>query len=95
MIRLWVFKLFFRFFPPSRVSVHTWRAGFQKVLFTQELRNELGLSLAVAKALTDDVLANRRIVLLVSKDQAETFVSRLNELGANARLLGKSVGAAA
>ena len=64
------------------VTVLGWKAGFQKVKFTELLKCDFGYSLSAAKAATDSVLDNHRLELSIPEAEYERLVPRLLELGA-------------
>jgi len=59
-----------------------WEIGFQKVKFTELLRDELGYDLSEAKSTTDAVLENRPVKLWLQDEAFERIVSELVALGA-------------
>lgn len=60
-----------------------WRAGLQKIPMTKLLREKLGINLAHAKGITDDVLKGKRIFInLDEREKAESLADELFEIGA-------------
>lgn len=68
------------------VTVLGWKAGFQKVKFTELLRSDFGYSLSRAKAATDGILDNRRLELSIPEGEYDRLVPRLVELGAKVEI---------
>jgi len=72
------------------VIVSGWNPGFNKVKFTEILRNDLGYSLSDAKNATDAVLENRQVELRASDLEVEPVIEKLQAIGAKCSLQNSS-----
>ena len=69
-----------------QVEFTGWRDGFRKVSFTQLLVGYTDLSLKDAKSITDNVLDNRVVKVLIKEDLVIDFVREAEEIGAISNL---------
>jgi hypothetical protein len=64
------------------IAVSGWNAGFQKINFTQKLRQEFDFSLSSAKVACDAVLDGQRLELHVQDSDYLQILTELIKLGA-------------
>jgi ribosomal protein L7/L12 len=65
------------------VKIIGWKEGLKKISMTKLLQKRLGINLAQAKDITDDVLYGKTIVLNINTDEdAKNLAAELYELGA-------------
>ena len=74
----------------ERVVLITWHLGMQKIAFNQLLGEHCGLTLALAKEVSDALLAGRRpMVEFQTEKQAGRFIAEARQLGVVAELVLK------
>jgi hypothetical protein len=72
----------------SVVEIIEWRPGCNKVEHTKLIKRSVGLDLAAAKKITDDVLAgHKRTVELQTEIEAKKLILDLDAIGFSARLI--------
>lgn len=69
----------------SKLLVEGWKIGFNKVAFTKLLQQEMALSLASAKEMTDQILDGKQITLAVSESELNRISDAMSDLGAMVR----------
>jgi ribosomal protein L7/L12 len=69
----------------SKLLVEGWKIGFHKVAFTKFLQQEMALSLASAKDMTDQILDGKQITLAVSESELNRVSDAMGDLGAMVR----------
>lgn len=63
----------------KRIRVSGWKVGFRKVSFTKLLM-DYNISLSEAKEITDKVLDNLEVSILVESSRAHEFIEKASEL---------------
>lgn len=72
------------------VRITGWRPGLRKVSLTQAIQGAAGLGLKDAKQLTDRILVGESIEIDAQNlIHAQTLVEELQELGADAEIVGE------
>jgi ribosomal protein L7/L12 len=66
----------------NTLVIEGWNIGFNKVVFTKLLQQELGLSLSSAKEMTDQVLEGKRISVSVLDQDMGRITEAVHRLGA-------------
>lgn len=72
----------------KRLVISGWNVGLDKILLTKTLRSELDYSLSEAKSITDQVVANEEIGILLDRapSAAEDLMKRVIEIGVKASI---------
>jgi hypothetical protein len=69
----------------NTLLIEGWRIGFNKVGFTNLLRQELDLSLSAAKDMTDQLLEGKQLAMNVSSKDIDRISALVQDLGPNVR----------
>lgn len=65
-----------------KITVQSWKPGFNKVQFNKLLRGHVGYSLSEAKFKIDQLLEGHQFEVNISSEGVEEFRARAEKLGA-------------